>query len=125
VALDRDAGDALQSLGRDFAISPVCPETCDPRGSATLLKKRDGYRADNFRISDNSRVVGEKPVSWDLCILASKSFRDSGITQAFKSTFEVFTRVGPDNSLERLTECSIGLVTDRASNVYELFVTQL
>jgi hypothetical protein len=41
------------------------------------------------------------------------------------SAFEVFARVGPDNSLERLTEGSAGLVTDRPSNVYELFVTLL
>ena len=39
------------------------------------------------------------------------------------TTFEVFTRVGPDNSLERLTERSVGLVTDRPSDVYELLVT--
>jgi len=56
---------------------------------------------------------------------ASKIFRHSGITVAFKTTFEVFTRVGPDNSLERLTEPSVGLVTDRPSNVYELSVTLL
>ena len=49
----------------------------------------------------------------------------SGITVAFKTTFEVFTRVGPDNSLERLTERSVGLVTDQPSDVYELFVTLL
>ncbi len=54
---------------------------------------------------------------------ASKIFRHSGITVAFKTTFEVFTRAGPDNSLERLTERSVGLVTDRPSDVYELFVT--
>ena len=54
---------------------------------------------------------------------ASKIFRHSGMTVAFKTTFEVFTRVSPDNSLERLTERSVGLVTDRPSNVYELFVT--
>jgi len=42
---------------------------------------------------------------------ASKIFRDSGMTVAFKTTFDVFTRVGPDNSLERLTERSVGLVT--------------
>ena len=42
---------------------------------------------------------------------------------ALQTTFEVFTRVGPDNSLERLTERSVGLVTDRPSDVYELFVT--
>ena len=47
------------------------------------------------------------------------------MTVAFKTTFEVFTRVGPDNSLERLTERSVGLVTDRPSDVYELFVTLL
>jgi hypothetical protein len=29
------------------------------------------------------------------------------LTVAFKTTFEVFTRVGPDNSLERLTEGSV------------------
>ena len=46
-------------------------------------------------------------------------------TLAFKTTFEVFTRVGPDNSLERLTERSVGLVTDRLSDVYELFVPLL
>ena len=56
---------------------------------------------------------------------ASKIFRHSGITVAFKTTFEVFTRVSPDNSLERLTERSVGLVTDRPSDVYELFVTLL
>ena len=64
-------------------------------------------------------------VSGDLCILRFKIFRRSGITVAFKTTFEVFTRVGSDNSLERLTERSVGLVTDRPSDVYELFVTLL
>jgi hypothetical protein len=56
---------------------------------------------------------------------ASKILRHSGMTVAFKTTFEGFTRVGPDNSLERLAERSVGLVTDRPSNVYELFVTLL
>ena len=56
---------------------------------------------------------------------ASKIFRHSGMTLVFKTTFEVFTRVGPDNSLERLTERSVGLVTDRPSDVYELSVTPL
>jgi len=41
------------------------------------------------------------------------------------TTFEIFTRVGPDNSLERFTERSVGLITDRPSNVYELLVTLL
>jgi hypothetical protein len=56
---------------------------------------------------------------------ASRILRHSGITVAFKPTFEVFSRVGPDNSLERLTERSVGLVTDQPSDVYELFVTLL
>jgi hypothetical protein len=48
-----------------------------------------------------------------------------GMTVAFKTTFEVFTGVDSDNSLERLAEGSAGLVTDRPSNVYELCVTLL
>jgi hypothetical protein len=40
-----------------------------------------------------------------------------------KTAFEVFTRARPDNSLERLTERGVGLVTDRPSNVDELLVT--
>jgi hypothetical protein len=56
---------------------------------------------------------------------ASKIFRHFPMTLAFKTTFEVFTRVSPNNSLERLTECSVGLVTDQASNVHVLFVTLL
>lgn len=39
------------------------------------------------------------------------------------STFEVFPGVGPDNSLEGLTERSVGLITDRPGNVHELFIT--
>ncbi len=39
--------------------------------------------------------------------------------------FAVFTRVGSDNPLERLTESSVGLVTDQPSDVYQLFVTLL
>jgi hypothetical protein len=48
---------------------------------------------------------------------ASKIFRHSGISLIFKTTFEVFTTAGPDNSLEGLTERSVGLVTDQPSNV--------
>jgi len=58
-------------------------------------------------------------------IFCSENFRYSGIAMFFKSTFDVFTRVSPDNSLERLTERSVGLVTNRSSDVYELFVTLL
>jgi len=37
--------------------------------------------------------------------------------------FNVFTRICPDNSLERLAERSVGLVPDRPSHVDQLFVT--
>jgi hypothetical protein len=56
---------------------------------------------------------------------ASQIFHRSGFTLVYKTTLEVFTWAGPDNSLERLTERSVGLVTDRPSNVYELFVPLL
>ena len=69
------------------------------------------------RFAEAERVSGD--------LLASKIFCDSGMTVAFKNTFEVFTRVGPGNSLERLTERSVGLVTDRPGNVYELLVALL
>ena len=54
-----------------------------------------------------------------------KSSAIPALSVAFKTTFEVSTRVGPDNSLERFTERSVGLVTDRPSDVYELLVTLL
>ncbi len=41
---------------------------------------------------------------------ASRIFRHSGITVAFKTTFEVFTGVSPDNSLERLVLTESGYV---------------
>jgi hypothetical protein len=47
------------------------------------------------------------------------------MTLVFKATFEVFARVGPDNSLERFNERSVGLVTDQPNDVYELLVTLL
>ncbi len=56
---------------------------------------------------------------------ASQIFRHSGITLISETTFEVFTRVSPDNSLERLTERSVGLVTDQPSNVDELLLPLL
>ncbi len=55
----------------------------------------------------------------------SRSVRHSGITVAFKTTLEIFTGAGPDNSLERLTKRGVGLVTDQPSDVCELFVTLL
>jgi hypothetical protein len=74
---------------------------------------------------DRVRLLPISPVQGTYASSASKIFRHSGVTVAFKTTFEVFTRVGPDNSLERLTERSVGLVTDGPSDVYELFVTLL
>jgi PAS domain-containing protein len=40
-----------------------------------------------------------------------------------QTTSEVFTRTSLHNSLERLTECGVGLVTDQSSDFWELFVT--
>ena len=44
------------------------------------------------------------------------------MAEACNTTFQVFTGVGPDNSLERLTERSVRLIAHRPSNVYELLV---
>jgi len=41
-----------------------------------------------------------------------------------QTTSEVFTGISPDNSLERLTECGVGLVTDQSSDFWEPFVTR-
>ena len=58
-------------------------------------------------------------------ILHFKYLRYSDMASVLITTFEVFTRVGSDNSLERLTERSVGLVSDRPGDVYELLVTLL
>jgi len=58
-------------------------------------------------------------------ILHFKYLRHSDMASVLITTFEIFTRVSPNNSLERLTERSVGIVTDRPSDVYELFVTLL
>ena len=55
----------------------------------------------------------------------TQSRRRSGITVALKTTFDVFTSVGADHSLERLTERGVGLVTDQPSDVDELLITLL
>jgi hypothetical protein len=44
------------------------------------------------------------------------------MAEAFRTTFEVIPRVGPDNSLERLTERSVGRIAHRPGDVDELFV---
>jgi hypothetical protein len=56
-------------------------------------------------------------------ILNFKYLRHSDMASVLITTFEIFTRVSPDNSLERLTECGVGLVTDQSSDFWELFVT--
>jgi len=40
-----------------------------------------------------------------------------------ETTFEEFPWAGPNHALKRLTECSVGFVTDRPGNVDKLFVT--
>src|SRR6185437_2364434 len=56
---------------------------------------------------------------------SSRRSSTAGRRNSSNAAFEVFTRVSPNNSLERLTERSVGIVTDRPSDVYELLVTLL
>jgi hypothetical protein len=69
------------------------------------------------------RIAAPIPFQGNYVSSTSRIFRHSGMTLVFRTTFEVCPRAGTDNSLERLTERRVGLVTDRPSNVYELFVT--
>src|SRR6185437_7914738 len=78
-----------------------------------------------FQIADDLRISDEKRVSGTYASSASQIFRPSGVPLVYKTAFEVFPRISPDNSLERLTERSVGLVTDRPSNIDELLVTLL
>ena len=45
-------------------------------------------------------------------ILHFKNLRHSDMASVLITTFEIFTRVSPNNSLERLAERGIGFVTD-------------
>jgi hypothetical protein len=87
-----------QRVSRGFGINP------DPAALASVLLEQSAFRGP---MQPPLQVSSAIPV----LLLPSKN------------TFDVFTRVGPDNSLERLTERSIGLITDQPSNVDELFVT--
>ena len=69
----------------------------------------------DFLLPGNGRMLCWRQWVWDA----------APTTLACKTTSEVFTRAGPDHSLERLTERSVGLVTDRPGDVYELFVSLL
>ncbi len=78
-------------------------------------------------LSINCAIDDEKPTSRYLSVPES---RLSGLIVAcfgrlwvLQTTSEVFARISPDNSLERLTECGVGLVTDQSSDFWELFVT--
>jgi len=79
-----------------------------------LQDRRD---CQNTRKSDKTSHVVGWIVGW---IFAGKRTRTPLCSGRFLS--EVFTRVGSDDSLERLTERSVGLVTNRPSNVYEFFI---
>jgi hypothetical protein len=90
-----------------------------------LLKKRTDTERITSELATIRGLVATSLFQGTYASSASQIFRHSGITLIFKSTFEILTRAGPDNSLERLTERSVGLVTNRPRNVYELFVTLL
>jgi hypothetical protein len=70
------------------------------------------------RVFHSRRSLQRSPFQGTYASSASQIFRHSRIALISETMFEVFTRVGPDNSLERLTERSVGLVTDRPSDVY-------
>ena len=87
-----------QRVSRGFGINP------DPAALASVLLEQSVFRGP---------MQPPLQVSSAIPVLPLPS----------KTTFEVFTRVGSNNSLERLTERSVGLVTDLPSDVDELFVT--
>jgi len=119
-------------LGGSFSRSPGTlmardDDLTDAEFAANLLVQKSGndqrhYLA--FTLGERIETVRQAPPPRSESS-PSRIFHHSGITVAFKTTFEVFTRVDSDNSLERLTEGSAGLVTDRPSNVYELLVALL
>src|SRR5579862_7988132 len=63
-----------------------------------------------------SRVLPQTPTVVSSTIPASRTLSHSGTAEAFKTTFEVFPWVGPDNSPEGLTERSVGLIAHRPGN---------
>jgi hypothetical protein len=111
--------------GGEVANAQVC-KTCirgfDPRPALQLLKGTRAFGPPLSFACPGRQILAQSPFQWTYASSASKIFRLSGMTLVFKTTFEVFTRVSPDHSLERLTECSVRLVTDRPGNVDELFV---
>lgn len=81
------------------------------------------YYMENMRPL-NARKMSAAFLGLRLCYQsASRSFCVSSMTVDLKTTLEIFTRVSSDNSLKSLTKRSVGLVTNRPSNVYKLFVT--
>jgi hypothetical protein len=88
----------VSNFGEQFGINT------DPAGLASVLLEQSAFRM-------------HPPLQVSSAIPA--------LPWPSNTTFEVFTRASPYNSLERLTERSVGLVTDQPSDVYELFVTLL
>jgi hypothetical protein len=105
-------------LGRLLGLSVVC------FGRFWVVVPRSCMRGKcGTRFSERTHFHGSPSPPSKSESSASKCFRHSGVAAALKTAFEVFTRVGPDNSFERLTERSVGLVTDQSSDIDELFVT--
>ena len=73
------------------------------------------------RLGKGCRPTGNYP--WTQARLSGLIVVCFGRFWVLQTTSEVFTRISPDNSLERLTECGVGLVTDQSSDFWELFVT--
>jgi len=129
-------GDENESLLHGIAVLTTASQSLrghsKQRGRALIESsiwhswlRRDDLNWAALLLSQTRQTIPHRPalpqVSIQSC--ASNIFRQSGITLGYKTAFEVFARVGPDYPLERLTEGSVGLVTNRPGNVYELLVT--
>ena len=106
----------------------VCPPIFHGFSMSALSPMRVLRRSDSGNVVcpdiaiQPSRDLPQTPWSSQVLSSASRTLSHSGTAEAFKTTFEVFPRVGPDNSLEGLTERSVGLIAHRPGNVDELFV---
>jgi hypothetical protein len=112
--------DSLPSLStttvdaRPFACQE-CPETVD---SQMMTRPMQSLRLTSLLVRYG--LLPQRRLSG---LIVVDHFRHA--TRPSNTSFEVLTRVGADNSLERLTERSVGLVTDRPGNVDKLSVALL
>ena len=112
----RSGSHPLRLVSMSYAFPPCCHGRSLDKDSADTHSPeiRSGcVHCPDIAIQP-SRDLPQTPWSSQVLSSASKTISHSGTAEAFKTTFEVFPRVGPDNSLERLTERSVGLITQRS-----------